>query len=72
MISYGYDKVSFIRPAYLGDIVTTTYEVICAETEIVILRTSITGINQKGLTFLDSSHILKRVFQNILPIYGES
>lgn len=57
--SYGYDKVRFIKPVFIGDTITMTYKV--REMDAVEMKTyaDIIGTNQDGTVVFASVHIAK-------------
>jgi 3-hydroxybutyryl-CoA dehydratase len=49
VVSYGYDRIRFVKPARVGDTVTVTYEIVAADT----------ATNQHGDVVAVATHILK-------------
>jgi acyl dehydratase len=60
-VSYGYDRVRFIKPVYFGDTVTMHYQLTHTDQERNETRASVTGTNQKGEIVLTCQHILRFV-----------
>lgn len=60
-VSYGYDRVRFIKPIFIGDTVTVRYTV--AEVDEASDRTSsdVRVFNQHGDLVAVATHVLKRV-----------
>jgi len=58
-VSYGYDKLRFIRPVYFGDTITATYTIINVDNEAMKSRAKLDIVNQKGEVVCVSEHILK-------------
>lgn len=61
IVSYGYDRIRFPRPVFIGDTVTVTYEIV--ERDIAAGKTwaSVTCTNQRGEVVAAATHILKVV-----------
>ena len=57
-LSYGYDKVRFIKPVFFGDTITATYEMISIDNEKMRSVGRLTSVNQKGETVFASEHIM--------------
>lgn len=60
-VSYGYDRIRFIKPAFIGDTVTVTYTVVDRVPEEQKILSDITITNQHGETLAVARHILKIV-----------
>lgn len=60
-VSYGYDRVRFVKPAYIGDTVTVTYEVTEQDVEDQRTVAQVTATNQHGEVVAVATHILKYV-----------
>lgn len=60
-VSYGYDRVRFPAPCFIGDTVTVTYEI--AERDPAAMKTfaRVTCITQRGDVVAAATHILKAV-----------
>ena len=61
VVSYGYDRVRFPKPLYIGDTVTVTYEIV--ERDEATMRTfaKVTCTTERGDTVAAATHILKVV-----------
>ncbi len=61
IVSYGYDRVRFPAPCFLGDTVTVTYEI--AERDEAAMKTfaRVTATSQRGDVVAAATHILKVV-----------
>ena len=61
VVSYGYDRIRFPRPLYIGDTVTVTYEI--AERDEAARKSfaKVTVTNQRGEVVAVATHILKVV-----------
>lgn len=62
-VSYGYDRVRFIKPVFINDTLTVTYRVASVEDGGDKCTSDITVTNQRGETVSVATHILKRVGQ---------
>lgn len=62
-VSYGYDRVRFIKPVFIGDTLTVTYRVASVEDGGAKSFSDVTVTNQRGETVSVATHILKRVGQ---------
>ncbi|HEX2923112.1 MAG TPA: MaoC family dehydratase [Chloroflexota bacterium] len=60
-VSYGYDRVRFVRPVFIGDTITVVYEVTEKVPEKAQLLSKVTVTNQKGEVVSAAVHILKFV-----------
>jgi 3-hydroxybutyryl-CoA dehydratase len=60
-VSYGYDRIRFVGPVFIGDTVTVTYEVAGRDDERGEIRSSVTARNQRGEVVAVATHILRRV-----------
>jgi len=61
IVSYGYDRVRFPRPAFIGDTVTVTYEIIEQDVAARKAFARVTCTNQHGEVVAAATHILKVV-----------
>jgi 3-hydroxybutyryl-CoA dehydratase len=61
MVSYGYDRIRFVRPVFIGDTVTVTYVVAAVDDEKGEIRSDVTATNQDGDVVAVATHILRRV-----------
>lgn len=61
VVSYGYDRVRFPKPLFIGDTVTVTYEIV--ERDEATMRTfaKVTCTTERGDTVAAATHILKVV-----------
>jgi acyl dehydratase len=55
--SYGYDKVRFVRPVFIGDTITMTYTVKELEPEKLRTYSDVVGTNQDGTVVFAAIHI---------------
>jgi 3-hydroxybutyryl-CoA dehydratase len=55
--SYGYDKVRFIRPVFIGDTITMTYTVKELDAERLRTYSDVIGTNQDGTVVFAAVHI---------------
>jgi 3-hydroxybutyryl-CoA dehydratase len=60
-VSYGYERIRFIGPAFIGDTVTVTYTVAERDLEQGRYLSDVTITNQDGETIAVAQHILKVV-----------
>jgi len=60
-VSYGYDRVRFIKPVFIGDTVTLTYEVAERDDAAGRITSRIRVENQRGELVAVASHVLKIV-----------
>ena len=60
-VSYGYDRVRFIRPVFVGDTITVDYEVTDAEPDNDRTFAKVQVANQHGEVVAAATHILKYV-----------
>jgi acyl dehydratase len=61
VVSYGYDRIRFPKPVFIGDTITVTYEI--AERDVPAGKTfsKVTCTNQRGEVVAAATHILKVV-----------
>jgi len=57
--SYGYDKVRFIKPVFIGDTITMTYTIREMDAENLKTYADILGTNQHGDVVFAAVHIAK-------------
>lgn len=57
-VSYGYDRLRFLAPVFIGDTVEARYEVVRIEPETHKAFASVTVTNQHGELCLVATHIL--------------
>ncbi len=60
-VSYGYDRVRFIKPVFFGDTLTVRYRVASVEDGGTKSFSDVSVTNQRGETVSVATHILKRV-----------
>lgn len=60
-VSYGYDKVRFVKPVFIGDTVTVTYAVASVDAERGEIRSDVTARNQDDEVVAVATHILRKV-----------
>ena len=60
-VSYGYDRVRFIRPVLVGDTITVTYTIAEIDEEALKTYADIEVVNQRGELCTAARHILKFV-----------
>lgn len=58
-VSYGYDRIRFVKPVRVGDTVTVTYEIVDEQFEEAKTFGSVTATNQNGEVVAVATHILK-------------
>jgi 3-hydroxybutyryl-CoA dehydratase len=61
MVSYGYDRIRFIKPVFIGDTVTITYTITDRDDAEGRVLSDITVHNQDGELVAVARHILKAV-----------
>jgi 3-hydroxybutyryl-CoA dehydratase len=61
VVSYGYDRIRFVRPVYFGDTVTVAYRVTDKDEAQQKVFAEITCTNQRGEVVAVATHILKFV-----------
>lgn len=60
-VSYGYDRVRFIKPVFIGDTVFLTYSISAREDRVGRITADIKVENQRGDLVAVATHILKLV-----------
>ncbi len=58
-VSYGYDRIRFVKPVRVGDTVTITYEIVAADPNESKTTAAVTATNQHGEVVAVATHILK-------------
>jgi len=58
-VSYGYDRIRFVKPVRVGDTVTVSYEIAAADAERATTTAAVTATNQHGEVVAVATHILK-------------
>ena len=61
VVSYGYDRVRFPAPCFLGDTVTVTYEIVERDEAAAKTFARVTCTTQTGAVVAVATHILKVV-----------
>lgn len=59
VVSYGYDRIRFIKPVRVGDTITVTYEIESQDPETSRTVGSVTATNQHQEVVAVATHILK-------------
>ena len=59
VVSYGYDRIRFVKPVRVGDTVTVTYEIVAEEPVEAKTTAEVTATNQRGEIVAVATHILK-------------
>jgi acyl dehydratase len=60
-VSLGYDHVRFLKPVFIGDTLTVSYEIVELDQEKRRSRSKIEIVNQRGETVMVGEHIMKWV-----------
>ena len=58
-VSYGYDRIRFVKPVRVGDTISVTYEIVSADPEQAKTYAEVTAHNQHGDVVAVATHILK-------------
>lgn len=61
MVSYGYDRVRFLQPVFLGDTLTIEYTVADRDDSVGKISSDVKALNQHGELVAIATHILKAV-----------
>jgi 3-hydroxybutyryl-CoA dehydratase len=61
IVSYGYDRIRFPAPVFIGDTVTVTYEISSRDAAARKAFSQVTCTNQRGEVVAVATHILKVV-----------
>jgi 3-hydroxybutyryl-CoA dehydratase len=61
IVSYGYDRIRFPAPIFIGDTVTVTYEIVERDEAAMKTFARVTCVTQEGATAAIATHILKVV-----------
>lgn len=61
IVSYGYDRVRFPAPCFLGDTVTVTYEIVERDEAALKTFARVTCTSQRGDVVAAATHLLKVV-----------
>jgi acyl dehydratase len=59
VVSYGYDRIRFVKPVRVGDTVTITYEIVAADAPRAMTTAAVEATNQHGEVVAVATHILK-------------
>lgn len=59
IVSYGYDRIRFPAPAFIGDTITVTYEIVERDEATLKTLARVTCTNQRGEVVAAATHILK-------------
>jgi acyl dehydratase len=59
VVSYGYDRVRFVKPVRVGDTITITYEIVSENADDSKTLASVTATNQHDEVVAVATHILK-------------
>ena len=59
IVSYGFDRIRFPRPAFIGDTVTVTYEIVEQDPAEGKVFARVTCTNERGDVVAAATHILK-------------
>ena len=58
-VSYGYDRIRFVKPVRVGDTITITYEIVSHDPDEAKTLASVTATNQHDEIVAVATHILK-------------
>jgi acyl dehydratase len=61
VVSYGYDRIRFPRPIYIGDTLEVTYEIVARDEQALKTFATVTCTNERGEVVAAATHILKVV-----------
>lgn len=61
VVSYGYDRIRFVKPVYFGDTVTVEYRITDKDVPQLKVVAQVTCTNQRGEVVAVATHILKFV-----------
>jgi acyl dehydratase len=61
IVSYGFDRIRFPAPAFIGDTVTVTYEIVDRDEAALKTFARVTCTTQRGDVVAAATHILKVV-----------
>jgi 3-hydroxybutyryl-CoA dehydratase len=59
VVSYGYERIRFVKPVRVGDTVTVSYEIVAADLPRAMTTATLTATNQHGEVVAVATHILK-------------
>lgn len=60
-VSYGYDRIRFVKPVFINDTITVTYTVAARDDERGEIRSDVVARNQDDEVVAVATHILRRV-----------
>ena len=60
-VSYGYDRIRFVKPVFIGDTITVYYVVAARDDSRSEIRSDVTARNQHDEVVAVATHILRRV-----------
>jgi 3-hydroxybutyryl-CoA dehydratase len=60
-VTYGLDRIRYIKPVFIGDTITTLYEIAQRDDRLGEIRSTVTVSNQDGAVVAVAIHILKLV-----------
>jgi acyl dehydratase len=58
-VSYGYDRIRFTAPVFIGDTIRVRYEVASYDQENAMVRSNVTCLNERDEVVAVATHILK-------------
>ena len=58
-VSYGYDRIRFVKPVRVGDTISVTYEIVSQDPDQAKTYGEVTARNQHGDVVAVATHILK-------------
>ena len=58
-VSYGYDRIRFVKPVRVGDTITISYEIVSADVSRDMTTGEVMATNQHGQVVAVARHILK-------------
>ena len=60
-VSIGYDRMRFVRPVFIGDMLTATYRIIEHQVARVRVVSEVVCVNQQGEEVAAATHLMKVV-----------
>jgi 3-hydroxybutyryl-CoA dehydratase len=60
-VTYGLDRVRYIRPVFIGDTITVQYRIVERQDDLGEIRSAVTVVNQDDVVVAAATHILKLV-----------
>jgi acyl dehydratase len=58
-VSYGYDRIRFTAPVFIGDTIRVRYEVTSVDDEKSLVRSTVTCLNDREEIVAVATHIIK-------------